>query len=249
MNDKSRDRFGQLVNGVLHVVGLHMSRHPGTGVHATSFKAMLRRLANRNINISTVIDVGASNGCWSKEVMNVYPAAKYLLIEANPIHQPALENFVASRDNVEFVISAAGNRAGSIYFDDRDPFGGTASLAPVEGINKALPCTTVDTEIRGRVLSSPFLLKLDTHGFELPILEGAMQSLKFCNILIIETYNFNLTGDCLMFWEMCAHLATLGFRPLDIVEPMFRPKDQVFWQIDIVFARNDRIEFSSNTYR
>jgi FkbM family methyltransferase len=249
VSNKTKGRWGRLVNGVFHRFGLHFSRFPAVGLPETSLGAMLGRLANRQISINTVIDVGASNGCWSKEMMKVYPTADYFLIEANPLHQPDLESFIASNDNVEFTISAAGDRVGSVFFDDSDPIGGTASFEPSRTMNKTLPSTTIDVEIRDRALRGPFLLKLDTHGFELPILEGASESLKLCNILVIETYNFSLTGDCLMFWEMCAHLASLGFRPVDIVEPMFRPKDQVFWQIDIVFARDDRIEFSSNTYK
>lgn len=249
MQSEFRRILGELVNSMLHPLGLHLSRHLNAHSPDTSFKAMLGRLANRHIPINTVIDVGASNGCWSKEMMKVYPSADYLLIEANPLHQPDLESFIASNDNVEFTLSVAGDRVGSVYFDDSDLFGGTASLEAGGTMAKTLPSTTIDVEIKDRALSGPYLLKLDTHGFELPILEGASESLKLCNILVIETYNFNLTGDCLMFWEMCTHLASLGFRPLDIVEPMFRPKDQAFWQIDIVFARDDRIEFSSNTYK
>ena len=68
------------------------------------------------------------------------------------------------------------------------------------------------------------------------------------SVIIVETYNFDLTKDSLKFWEMCEYLEKRGFRPVDITEPMFRPKDQALWQMDLVFIRSDREEFRINSY-
>ena len=42
----------------------------------------IQRLLQRNIEIQTVIDVGASDGRWSELCMQSYPEAFYYLIEA-----------------------------------------------------------------------------------------------------------------------------------------------------------------------
>ena len=68
------------------------------------------------------------------------------------------------------------------------------------------------------------------------------------SVIIVETYNFDLTKDSLKFWEMCEYLGKQRFRPVDIMEPMFRPKDQSLWQMDLVFIRSDREEFQINSY-
>jgi hypothetical protein len=47
---------------------------------------------------------------------------------------------------------------------------------------------------------------------------------------------------------MCQYLFEKGFRALDLCDPMHRPKDGAFWQIDILFVRKDREEFQSNSY-
>lgn len=97
-------------------------------------------------------------------------------------------------------------------------------------------------------LKGPYLLKLDTHGFEVPIFNGAKSTLLNTNIIIVETYNFDLTKESLKFWEICDFLEKKGFRPVDMMEPMFRPKDESLWQMDLVFIRSERAEFQVNTY-
>lgn len=41
-----------------------------------------------------------------------------------------------------------------------------------------VPATTIDLEVAERGLQAPFVIKLDTHGFELPILNGARGTLR-----------------------------------------------------------------------
>ena len=78
-----------------------------------------------------------------------------------------------------------------VFFDGTDPFGGLASLYPISYCEKQINCTmkrvdTIITESKGK---PPYLLKLDTHGFEVPIFEGAEKTLVDTNIIIVESYN------------------------------------------------------------
>jgi FkbM family methyltransferase len=200
--------------------------------------------------VATVIDVGASNGCWSQRLLPYYPKANYLLIEAQrQAHGAALEVFAQQHPRVQYVLAAAGNRRGVIYFDASDPFGGLAGERPFDRNNIEVAVTTVDDEVRQRSLPGPYLLKLDTHGFEVPIFEGAVETLKQTSLLIVEVYNFELTQGCLRFPQLCAYLEERGFRCLDLLEIMHRPKDNVLWQMDMVFAPADNPVFASNLYK
>jgi FkbM family methyltransferase len=51
----------------------------------------LWRVATRDLEIGTVIDVGASDGRWSDVCAKHYPDAHYLLIEAQDPHEEALK--------------------------------------------------------------------------------------------------------------------------------------------------------------
>ena len=211
----------------------------------------LRRLQKRGIPIQTVIDVGASNGCWSREMMQVYPQAHYCCIEAKTEHEPALKEFKAVKPNVEFIIAAAGDREGeaNFYSPPNEPFGGSARHTPFGRYNAVVPMVSIDGLCHTKQLAPPYLIKLDTHGFEVPILDGAAKALEQTNLLIIETYNFRGRPEMLTFWELCTRLEKQGFRCLDLMNPVHRPGDEVLFQVDLIFARATRPEFQCNYFR
>ena len=213
-----------------------------------SMKAALARCKQRNLQISTIIDIGASDGCWSLMARKFFPNAHCFLIEAQSSHESALEKIRSGNTDVDYIISAAGDRNGSIYFDAADLFGGLASNSPLGNNCISVPVVTVDSQVRERNLRPPFLLKLDTHGFEVPIFEGARETLKDTALIVVEAYNFKLTSESLRFHELCNYMETLGFRCIDICEPMYRPKDNAFWQMDMLFVPVERKEFLSNSY-
>lgn len=238
----------RLINGCLNCVGLRLSRTGKVKHELLSFESNLRRLIERKVEITAIIDIGASDGCWSRKIKSAYPNAYYLLIEANSIHEEKLKTFCLENSNSDFVVAVAGEEVGEIYFDSSDPFGGTASKVKTEKCDRCLPCVTIDSEVAKRSLSGPFLIKLDTHGFEVSILNGAEKALRNTNLIFVETYNFDIENSSLRFWEMCEFLYHRGFRPIDFCEPMHRPKDGALWQVDIIFVRRDREEFKSNCY-
>lgn len=208
----------------------------------------LSRRAISGLEINTVIDVGASNGSWSKTAKQYFPKAFYLLIEANGVHKQALVDFKSHNPNMDYVLAAAGDSAGEICFDAQDPFGGQACHSPATAHHITVPMTTIDEQVAQKNLSPPFLVKLDTHGFEVPILKGAKHTLKNTSLIIIETYNFKLAPDGLLFWEMCHHLKAYGFRPIDLCDPMHRPTDHALWQLDLFLIPGTNPVFKSNTY-
>ena len=210
--------------------------------------AALRRIAARGIEVGTVIDIGASNGAWSGSAMKVFPNARYLLIEAQGVHEPQLKSFTAAHANAEYVLKAAGEKPGTVFFDASDPFAGQASGKAAPGLVE-LPVTSVDDEIASRALPGPYLLKFDVHGFELPILRGAQSALANTNLLVMECYNFEIAGDMLLFPDMCRYMQEHGLRVIDISEPLWREKDNALWQMDFFFVPAERPEFKSNDYR
>ncbi len=236
-------RLGYQVNKLSSLPVRYMERE-----NVFTMSCAIQRLVQRNIEIRTVIDVGASDGRWSELCMRSYPDAFYYLMEAQSPHREALAAFKKQHSKVDFVIAAAGNKVGTVYFDNSGLFGGLASDAPFEGDCIVVPVTTIDEEAHKHRLQAPFLIKLDTHGYEVPILEGARQTLKEANAVIIETYNFQIAKDSLRFWEMCSYMENLGFLPIDMADFMHRKKDGAFWQMDTFFIRKDKPEFQSNDY-
>jgi FkbM family methyltransferase len=212
-------------------------------------QAALDRIAARGITVGTVVDIGASNGMWSGSVMAYFPDAQYLLIEAQEVHEAELKRFVADRPNTQYILKAAGEKTGKIYFDADEAFSGQATTTRNhEGLIE-VPVCSIDEEIASRALPGPYLLKFDVHGFEMPILRGAEQTLQNTSLLIMECYNFKIAPESLLFHDMCRHLHDLGFRVADISEPLWRPRDRMLWQMDIFFVRAEGPEFQRNSYK
>lgn len=220
----------------------------GNALKQTTLDAALQRTAIRKTPINTVIDVGASNGCWSNHLRNYYPQASYLLIEANPYHQEALEKVKTNYKNIDYVLAAAGNTEGEIYFDGTDPFGGLASHEFSEKTNLKVPVVTIDHLCIEHKLQPPYLIKLDTHGFEVPIFEGARETLKQASLIVVETYNFDIAPNSLRFPQLCEYLEARDFRCIDMCEPMHRDLDKALWQFDLFFVPKSYPGFQCNSW-
>lgn len=214
-----------------------------------SMFSALRRCKERELKIDIVIDVGASNGKWSRECLNYFPSSKYLLVEAQEGHLEALNQFKNEHENVDFSLAAAGKEDGEIYFNNAGLFGGIASETKFESNCVELPMISLDKEVERKKLFGSYLLKLDTHGFEIPILEGAKELIKSAELIIIETYNYKLTNDSLLYYEMCDYMYKIGFRPLEMVDLMLREYDNTFWQMDTFFVPKTNENFNYNSYQ
>jgi FkbM family methyltransferase len=213
-----------------------------------SMEGLIYRLSKRQTEINSIIDIGASNGQWTDLCLNYLSNKRYHLIEANTFHQNDLQAFIKGKSNITFTIAAAGRNIGEIYFDDKDPYGGLAIETETSSTVKVKQ-TTIDNEILLNNLRPPFLIKLDTHGYEIPILEGAENSFNKISALIIEVYNFQIAENSLKFYEMCNFFEKKGFYPIDIADCYLRPFDNSFWQMDLLFIRKDSVEFKYNKYK
>jgi FkbM family methyltransferase len=213
-----------------------------------SMLGALARFAPR-FEIATVIDIGASDGRWSLYARRYFESAEYFLIEAQGApHEPALRDFCATWPRTSYLIAAAGPRVGSIHFDTTDALSGSACETPFGENDAVVPLTTVDHEVDTRGLQGPFLLKLDTHGFEREILAGAALTLPRTSLIVIEAYNFEIRVGCMRFHQLCEHLEQRGFRCVDVVDVLRRPGDGVLWQFDLFFAPADRPEFAQTGF-
>ena len=180
--------------------------------------------------------------------MRYLPRARYVLVEAQPTHVAKLEQFCRRHANASFLLAAAGNEDGYCYFDDSDAFGGLASNEASESCRTKLPMVRLDSVVARDNLSGPFLLKLDTHGFELQIIQGAEELLRNAELAVIEAYIFRLNEKALLSHELCMEMDKRGFQLVDFSEPLWRSKDLALWQWDLFFVKKTNPVFNSNSY-
>lgn len=201
---------------------------------------------------STIIDVGAASGSWSLSAQNLWPHSNYVLFEPLLEREVQLSELAKIHKNFHYILAAAGKDKGVVSFyvaDDLDGSGvaGSADTDEARGIRE-VPVVSIEQEIERLCFAGPYLVKLDTHGFELPIIEGCTKLLPNISTFIIECYGFQIAENSLLFWEMCRYMDQLGFRLFDIVDVMHRPKDGAFWQCDAVFLKKDNPIFNAPGY-
>lgn len=81
-----------------------------------SMAEALRRAAERRTPVRTVIDVGASDGAWSRVALRHFPEAQYLLFEPLEERKEPLARFCARHPNARQCAAAAGAERGEISF-------------------------------------------------------------------------------------------------------------------------------------
>jgi FkbM family methyltransferase len=220
----------------------------GVAFAANRTPTALGRLRNAIALVKSVVDVGASDGRWSAEARPFFGDARFLLIEAQKIHEPALAAFCRRHKWATYVSAAANDKDGTVYFDGADPFGGQASDERSERADELVAARSIDSLVSDHDLRGPYCLKLDTHGHEVPILNGAQALLSRADLVIIEVYNFKVSPHSLLFHEMVALMSQYGFRVVDFSEPLWRRSDRALWQFDLFFLPTRHAVFTSTAH-
>ena len=236
-------KFG--LNVVIGVAGHELVRLQDS----PSMDASIRRLRQRDVEVGAVIDIGASDGRWMRRARRYFPDARYLLVDANPVHERRLRKISDSDPLVECALVAAGATTGTVYFDASHAYIGVASKRKLGSHYREVAASSVDDLVSEHTLPAPYLLKLDTHGFEMAIFEGAELTLERTNAIIVEAYNFRALPHTPLFTEIIAFLEERGFRLVDVCEPHHRPRDGALWQLDLFFQRSGSVvETSDDPY-
>jgi FkbM family methyltransferase len=244
----TRDLILAGLNRVFRLRGMEL-RPKETWQNDSSMDAALARAARITPHIETVVDVGAAAGTWTTRALRHFPRAAYLLIEPLAEREPELTALKQQNSAVEFALAAAGEAPGEVTLNVSSDLDGSGIYGRSTRKDRRVPMTTIDGEIASRQLRAPYFIKLDSHGYERPILNGARQTLENTALLMIEAYNFVVSPGSLRFHELCSWLETLGFRPSDLLEPVRRAHDGLLWQMDLVFARRDHPAFRHTSYR
>ena len=138
----------------------------------------------------TALDVGAHVGAVS-----VYLARKFahvVALEAVPTTFEFLRRNTADLENVTVLNVAAGPSEGEVYLSHYPHHGQLSHVAPDREVPKThrvgpIPVRPIDSLHLGELS----FIKIDVEGFELPVLEGARQSIEEFRPLVLVEQNGN----------------------------------------------------------
>ncbi len=70
----------------------------------------LENLKRKNFNPSVILDIGAYKGYWTRSVLEVFPDAKILMLEAQENKESFLKDIAKKNKNVEYIITLVSSK-------------------------------------------------------------------------------------------------------------------------------------------
>ena len=200
----------------------------------------LENLLKKNFNPASVLDIGAYEGYWTLDLLEVFPSAKVLMVEAQSNKTAFLEKVKKEHPGVEYSISLLSSVDGAekLFCENE-----TASHV-TEVPEKDFPCYAIRTRSLDRLLQEiefplPGLLKLDVQGHELEVLKGASVALAHAEICLLEITLFDIGGESPLLLEMLNFMDAKGFQAYDISQFIRRPYDKALYQVDMFFVKKN----------
>ena len=188
----------------------------------------------------TVYDIGAYRGGWTRLASEVFPAAQFVLFEANADHAGALaatgyRHVIAAlgaQDGVRrFHVPRLGDATGaSLYVENTAHYG--ASNLQVREVASA----RLDTVVARDQLPAPDLIKIDVQGAELDVLAGASETLRGASALVIELSLIDYNKNAPLIADAIAAIDRIGLRCADLCE-VHRTDRNFVLQLDLLFVR------------
>jgi FkbM family methyltransferase len=238
--------FKKVIKNILLSRGYSVYKKSYNVTDDNSMSMGLKRIKNLGLEPALIIDIGAAQGTWTRKAMDYWPNANFELVEPLTEQTGSLNELKSLFPKLNYHLAVAGETSGETYLTVSEDLDGSGIYGFEDGNRRKVPIVTIDdiaAAYKGEVL-----IKFDTHGYELPIIKGAVETLKRTSVLLIEVYGFYISPTCLLFHELVNYLERFGFRLIDIVDIMRRPGDQAFWQCDAFFIRKDHPVFTNNSY-
>jgi FkbM family methyltransferase len=179
---------------------------------------------------ATCIDVGANHGDFTATLLAVLPAPRIHAFEPAPATFARLSQRYASDSRVKLTQAGLGDKPGdfSLQIFDNGALNSflplAAGAAGVFGTaaqgQESVPVITLDAYAARQGLGRLDLLKIDTQGFELRVLQGALGLLQAGRIrsVLLELNFMSLYQDQAPPYEVMAFLAKYDLHLVDFYE-------------------------------
>lgn len=209
----------------------------------------LQNLKRKNFHPSMVLDIGAYEGYWTRDLLEVFPSARVLMIEAQKSKSIFLEKIKQQYPNTDYAIALLSSADGADkYFCENETASHVSDVA-VDGFpGSIIQARTLDSLLQEKQYPLPELLKLDVQGHEMEVLKGATKTLSYAGICLLEVSMLDLGDHGPLLVDMLNFMDERGFQVYDISHFIRRPFDKALYQADIFFVKKDSQLIADKTW-
>ena len=193
-----------------------------------------RHLNKLGLDLRHFFDVGAAIGRWSSRVSQDFPNSLFNLfeplIEHCPTYRQKMETTLARHPSFRLHKVALGSECGKawMYVYPNNLVGSTAlplSSTPPDAQRVQVDMLTIDYVVQEFQLPVPQVIKMDTQGCELSILQGATRTLPQVDVLLLECWLTRAYGESTpLLLEVADWLREFDFHLWDLGNPWRDPQ-------------------------
>ena len=184
-----------------------------------------------------VYDIGAYEGYWTQDFLEVFPKANMYLFEAQTKKETFLKNVASQHSTVQYAIELLGSKDGEeVCFIESETGSHVMQENGDSGKLNRLT-SSLDSLVEKNNWPLPDFLKLDVQGFELEVLRGGTKALKSAEFCLLEVTVLDLGGGAPLLAEVVNFMQENQFQAYDISQFIRRPYDKALWQIDMLFIK------------
>lgn len=217
------------------------------GSSVSTFHALDKQWLH-DLNIATILDIGANAGQFALIINYLIPKAKIYSFE------PILECFEKLKKTMVHIDSfrcfnlGIAEESGELLFEYND-FSASSSFLKMTSLAKQeFPKTKNTQQISVEVerldfiaedldIVEPVLVKIDTQGYEDRVLNGGELTIKRSKVIIIETSFVKLYEGQPLFDDIYTKLRSWGFSYIGALEKMYSPINGKCLQEDSLFIK------------
>ncbi len=199
-----------------------------------NLKDISQFLAARNVQVSTVYDIGAYVGEWSVKAKSIFgPDLRAYMFEPNLIHNGKLAdlgepfyNEVLSDSDASIDFFSVGGTGDSMFREN------TSIYQNVQPIKRN--AIQLDVFVEKNAIALPQIIKIDVQGAELKVVNGARRVITQASVVIIECQMFDRNIGGSKISDVLQTMNDLNFAPVAISE--VHQELGVIQEIDFVFV-------------
>ena len=186
---------------------------------------------SHNIEINTVLDIGAHKGDWTKKFKEHYPNVKALMIEANADH---IDDLIRTGHYILALVGKNNEEVDYYSCEDKNNSHGNGIYKENTNVpftSKKRRTVTLDSLLPGQKFD---LIKMDVQGAELDIIQGSPGIIHNAKYLWLELQPHNYNIGAPSAGKVIGYLNQIGFEIVTLDE--VNTGNGVIMGMDMIFV-------------